>query len=640
VLSGHRSVGAQLAGSTPLPGTTTTAESHPVANVRAFGAVGDGSTDDTAAIQDAIASLGTTGGTVYFPIGDYFITSALTISTAVELLGESLNARILAQAEDSAIKVADTATHNSDITIRRISVVNNGSTPIWVDSRYMTYSGIVNCIISGFTQYGIYYGGNTNETNASWSNFVEGTGIYNIPTCIYLNGVHSRTSDGPTNWITIERCLIIPNDTIDGIGIDLVNGGAARVINNDIVYAPNATAIMLRQRTNDVFEHNRLEDIGQVAPSHPIEKEYGHATFQIVGVMADIYYQRAEYLEFTGEPTGGIFTLTRGSDTTGAIDFATDETTLADNILLALESLAGVGAGNVEVTAENATLMRIAWLNGRGRSNRPNLTADASGLTGDESPGITVIQGSHADAIRRSDDVALAGVINDTEMTSLADMGPHLDLGIPLVTRQPIVAVGPDESIALQLQREDEHFPRLGLSVNVHIQWMNTGTGETIGGLSLLSNDPNAPRVGWDDNLNVALPRHTRDFDDSDVADNYRGAIFRQERGPGARDQLRVGITEADEQTHVRQLYPGFMVSENLDVPIIAAWSMVAMTITATGAQVGDAVVVTPPADLADGLIATGVVSNTNTVTIRLFNGSGETLGPAESTWSVLILQP
>jgi hypothetical protein len=49
-------------------------------NVRAFGAVGDGSTDDTAAIQAAITAL-TIGGTVVIPQGIYKITSTIAVTT-------------------------------------------------------------------------------------------------------------------------------------------------------------------------------------------------------------------------------------------------------------------------------------------------------------------------------------------------------------------------------------------------------------------------------------------------------------------------------------------------------------------------------------------------------------------------------
>lgn len=51
----------------------------PVINVKGYGAVGDGVTDDTAAIQDAFNDV-TEHGIVYFPTGDYLITSSITVS--------------------------------------------------------------------------------------------------------------------------------------------------------------------------------------------------------------------------------------------------------------------------------------------------------------------------------------------------------------------------------------------------------------------------------------------------------------------------------------------------------------------------------------------------------------------------------
>src|SRR5947209_1255276 len=44
-----------------------------------FGAIGDGVTDDTAALQAGITALGSQGGVLYLPAGTYKITSKLNI---------------------------------------------------------------------------------------------------------------------------------------------------------------------------------------------------------------------------------------------------------------------------------------------------------------------------------------------------------------------------------------------------------------------------------------------------------------------------------------------------------------------------------------------------------------------------------
>ena len=54
----------------------------------AFGAKGDGVTDDTAAIQKALDSLARTGGVVHLPAGRYVITAELNVPGSVTLMGE------------------------------------------------------------------------------------------------------------------------------------------------------------------------------------------------------------------------------------------------------------------------------------------------------------------------------------------------------------------------------------------------------------------------------------------------------------------------------------------------------------------------------------------------------------------------
>lgn len=58
-------------------------------NVKAYGATGNGVTDDSVAIQNAINSLGQGGGIVYFPVGVYLINTPLTSSAQnVQVVGD------------------------------------------------------------------------------------------------------------------------------------------------------------------------------------------------------------------------------------------------------------------------------------------------------------------------------------------------------------------------------------------------------------------------------------------------------------------------------------------------------------------------------------------------------------------------
>ena len=54
----------------------------PVYNVRAYGAVGDGSTDDTTAILNASAAAGTSG-VVSLPSGSYRLTTSATLASTI-----------------------------------------------------------------------------------------------------------------------------------------------------------------------------------------------------------------------------------------------------------------------------------------------------------------------------------------------------------------------------------------------------------------------------------------------------------------------------------------------------------------------------------------------------------------------------
>ena len=69
-------------GNTTFNGNVWMQGPEPWVDVKAYGAKGDGSTNDAGAIQNAINSLPFAGGTVFFPGGSYYVHSTVTISTS------------------------------------------------------------------------------------------------------------------------------------------------------------------------------------------------------------------------------------------------------------------------------------------------------------------------------------------------------------------------------------------------------------------------------------------------------------------------------------------------------------------------------------------------------------------------------
>ena len=60
-------------------------------NVKKYGAIGDGVTDDTAAIQAAIDAMPTVGGVLYFPAGKYLVPAGgLTCNKPITILGDGM----------------------------------------------------------------------------------------------------------------------------------------------------------------------------------------------------------------------------------------------------------------------------------------------------------------------------------------------------------------------------------------------------------------------------------------------------------------------------------------------------------------------------------------------------------------------
>jgi hypothetical protein len=74
-----------------------------------------------------------------------------------------------------------------------------------------------------------------------------------------------------------------------------------------------------------------------------------------------------------------------------------------------------------------------------------------------------------------------------------------------------------------------------------------------------------------------------------------------------------------------------------LDFPSISAVSQADLTITVTGAVVGDEVALALPAAPTAGIVFNAYVSAANTVTVRASNITAGAIDPASASYSVLV---
>ena len=131
-----------------------------VISVKDFGATGDGSTNDTAAIQAALDARA--GSSLYIPAGTYITTSALTISAGTYVYGDYTESIIAVQPTASATTVNNCIEFNGDdITVDNIKILgtNEGASVDGIDYTDFakgfnivgrTRPTITNCVIEKF----------------------------------------------------------------------------------------------------------------------------------------------------------------------------------------------------------------------------------------------------------------------------------------------------------------------------------------------------------------------------------------------------------------------------------------------------------------------------------------------------------
>lgn len=115
-----------------------------ISNVKSYGAVGDGITDDTAAIQAALTDAAQAARTVFFPEGTYKITSSLTVSLyerpPIRIVGTGPGSRIVNMAPAGNPTIAIRG--RSAFEIANLAIIGRAGYPN--DGILVTEGGAVN----------------------------------------------------------------------------------------------------------------------------------------------------------------------------------------------------------------------------------------------------------------------------------------------------------------------------------------------------------------------------------------------------------------------------------------------------------------------------------------------------------------
>lgn len=196
-------------------------------NVKDFGAVGDGVTDDTTAIQNAIDAI-PTGGALYFPNGTYMISDIIQIST--DNIYIDFSSAVLKFAIDYSQTVGgDYSTYNimfathdcTNVTITN-GVFEQGSFVgasqfIWIGLNTY-YAKVDNCFMTGVPY--------TGTQSVAIQTRVETYGI-KIINCTFVDCSGSVSMQGQsslidncTAFITENQTTSVPNVTDQAFGID------------------------------------------------------------------------------------------------------------------------------------------------------------------------------------------------------------------------------------------------------------------------------------------------------------------------------------------------------------------------------------------------------------------------------------
>jgi hypothetical protein len=179
-----------------------------VYNVKAYGATGNGSTDDTATITAAITAAAAVGGRVYFPPGTYLISSPLPFVTSVTYEGASVTngggSMIVSSASDLFYVPGPGNTYNATIQNLNLGSQAGGGHVFNFSGTY----GVASCWFHNLSLSqanpgkSIVYTGGNGLLGCHFESIIANYSTSNTVPAFYLVGSTINTDTFENMWIT------------------------------------------------------------------------------------------------------------------------------------------------------------------------------------------------------------------------------------------------------------------------------------------------------------------------------------------------------------------------------------------------------------------------------------------------------
>lgn len=286
----------------------------PLLDVRAFGATGDGSTDDRPAIQRAIDSAPSDGATVVFPPGTYVVEapSIVVQRPSIHLLGLGVARLLLPRAGARCLLVKGT----TDIRVTDLAFDYEGG----VRSQGLAIQNSSRVVVRGcqfrtFGRYGVVVSGVDEDSDFQPCNDIriEGCLFEDIGT-VGLNVFPKRLSSNvEVVGNTFRRCGLNPSaDEQDGAAVKpgqfvlngVCTGNVFEGCHNGVAVANWATLVVAGNTFRDITDF-------AIAVSYSPHRIYGEAPFRSAVIAGNVFTQtdakldRSVAINVNGGPSDG-----------------------------------------------------------------------------------------------------------------------------------------------------------------------------------------------------------------------------------------------------------------------------------------------------------------------------------------------